>query len=83
MQVSNSAVLCYGRTRKLIVFTNQDQDYGKESRLGERSIKKKNELDRQHTELHPGRDACDVQMAVKLKDRTELQIQIWMAFLYK
>lgn len=45
--------------------------------------KKKNELDRQHTELHPGRDACDVQMAVKLKDRTELQIQIWMAFLYK
>lgn len=82
MQVSNSAVLCYGRPRKLIVFTNQDQDYEKESRLGEKSILKK-EFDRQHTELHPGRDACDVQMAVKLKDRTELQAPIWMAFLYK
>lgn len=43
----------------------------------------KKEFDGQHTELYPGRDACNVQMAVKLKDRTELQVQIWMAFLYK
>lgn len=41
----------------------------------------KREFDGQHTELYPGRDACNVQMAVKLKDRTELQVQIWMAFL--
>lgn len=59
--------------QQMNIAINQDEQYGKESRLGEGDIEKKN-FDAGHSEfeipeVHPGRD---IQMALEFKRQNEV-----------